>query len=107
MSRHVHLQESDPESADRPVAPRARRYEEPGCIDSVDLADRRDHKTPRNRLAERPAPRRSPPFFQGMAAAVIEEFGSFMTKRPVQRGTTIFAKGDPGTGLMAVVAGAV
>src|SRR5262249_24324970 len=32
---------------------------------------------------------------------------SFMTRRPVRRGATIFAKGDPGTGLMAVASGAV
>jgi CRP-like cAMP-binding protein len=38
---------------------------------------------------------------------VIEQLGAYMTKRTVGRGAIIFAKGDPGTGLMGVLAGGV
>jgi CRP/FNR family cyclic AMP-dependent transcriptional regulator len=50
---------------------------------------------------------RSHPLFRDLAPAVIEHLGSYMKTRRVARGTTIFAKGDPGTGLMGVLAGAV
>ena len=38
---------------------------------------------------------------------MIEHLGSYMKTRKVPRGATIFAKGDPGTGLMGVLAGSV
>jgi CRP-like cAMP-binding protein len=38
---------------------------------------------------------------------VIERLGSYMKTRRVARGTAIFAKGDPGAGLMGVLAGSV
>ena len=38
---------------------------------------------------------------------MIEHLGSYMKTRKVERGATIFAKGDPGTGLMGVLSGAV
>jgi CRP/FNR family transcriptional regulator, cyclic AMP receptor protein len=45
--------------------------------------------------------------FRDLPPAVIEHLGSYMKTRRVVRGTTIFAKGDPGTGLMGVLAGTV
>src|SRR3984893_9360558 len=39
--------------------------------------------------------------------AAIEHLGSYMRRRTLPRGSTIFAKGDPGTGLMGVLAGSV
>jgi CRP/FNR family transcriptional regulator, cyclic AMP receptor protein len=39
--------------------------------------------------------------------AAIEHLGSYMKRRTLPRGSTIFAKGDPGTGLMGVLAGSV
>jgi CRP/FNR family cyclic AMP-dependent transcriptional regulator len=39
--------------------------------------------------------------------AVIEHLGTYVTRRSVRRGATIFAKGDPGTALMAVLWGSV
>jgi len=45
--------------------------------------------------------------FRDLPPAVIEHLGSYMKTRKVARGTTIFAKGDPGTGLMGVLAGTV
>ena len=39
--------------------------------------------------------------------AVLEHLGSYMRRRSLPRGTAIFAKGDPGTGLMGVLAGTV
>jgi CRP/FNR family transcriptional regulator, cyclic AMP receptor protein len=50
---------------------------------------------------------RSHPLFRDLAPAVIEHLGSYMKTRRVARGTAIFAKGDPGSGLMGVLAGAV
>lgn len=50
---------------------------------------------------------RSHPLFRDLPAAVIEHIGSYMKTRRVLRGTTIFAKGDPGSGLMGVLAGSV
>jgi CRP-like cAMP-binding protein len=50
---------------------------------------------------------RSHPLFRDLPPGVIEHLGSYMKTRRVARGTTIFAKGDPGTGLMGVLAGAV
>jgi CRP-like cAMP-binding protein len=50
---------------------------------------------------------RSHPLFRDLPPGVIEHLGSYMKTRRVARGTSIFAKGDPGTGLMGVLAGAV
>jgi CRP/FNR family cyclic AMP-dependent transcriptional regulator len=50
---------------------------------------------------------RSHPLFRDLPPAVIEHLGSYMKTRRVPRGTTIFAKGDPGSGLMGVLAGNV
>ena len=50
---------------------------------------------------------RSHPLFRDLPPSVIEHLGSYMKTRRVARGTSIFAKGDPGTGLMGVLAGAV
>src|SRR5260370_18991301 len=45
--------------------------------------------------------------FRDLPAAVIEHLGSYLKTRKVARGTSIFAKGDPGTGLIGVLAGTV
>src|SRR6202043_1964249 len=58
-------------------------------------------------VLERPAPRRTPPLFREFPPSVIEHFGTYMTRRSVRRGATIFAKGDAGSGLMAVLWGSV
>src|SRR5436189_3123813 len=50
---------------------------------------------------------RSHPLFRDLPGPVIEHLGSYMRTRRVARGTTIFTKGDPGAGLMGVLAGAV
>jgi CRP/FNR family cyclic AMP-dependent transcriptional regulator len=42
-----------------------------------------------------------------LPADTIEQLSTYVTRRRVQRGTTIFAKGDAGQGLMAVVRGSV
>ncbi len=47
------------------------------------------------------------PLFRELPAPVIERLASYMKRRSVSRGATIFAKGDPGTGLMGVLAGSV
>jgi CRP/FNR family transcriptional regulator, cyclic AMP receptor protein len=61
--------------------------------------------------AERPRDKlsllRNHSLFRDLPPAVIEHLGSYMKTRKVARGTTIFAKGDPGTGLMGVLAGTV
>jgi len=50
---------------------------------------------------------RSHPLFRELPAPVIERLGSYMTRKTLPRGTNIFAKGDPGTGLMGVLSGTV
>jgi CRP-like cAMP-binding protein len=47
------------------------------------------------------------PLFRDLPAPAIEKIASYMTRRKVARGKRIFAKGDPGTGLMGVLSGAV
>jgi CRP/FNR family transcriptional regulator, cyclic AMP receptor protein len=66
----------------------------------------RDPKSP-PRVLDKLAPLRNHPLFREFPPAVIEHFGTYMTRRSVRRGATIFAKGDPGTGLMAVLWGSV
>ncbi|HZD28652.1 MAG TPA: Crp/Fnr family transcriptional regulator [Xanthobacteraceae bacterium] len=64
-------------------------------------------KQPGERTRDRLSLLRSHPLFRDLPPAVIEHLGSYMKTRRVARGTTIFAKGDPGSGLMGVLAGAV
>jgi CRP/FNR family cyclic AMP-dependent transcriptional regulator len=45
--------------------------------------------------------------FRDLPPAVIEHLGSYMKTRKVARGGAVFAKGDPGSGLMGVLAGTV
>ncbi|HEY7248631.1 MAG TPA: Crp/Fnr family transcriptional regulator [Xanthobacteraceae bacterium] len=45
--------------------------------------------------------------FGQLPPRVIEHLGSYMRKRTLARGETIFAKGDPGSGLMGVLTGSV
>jgi CRP-like cAMP-binding protein len=45
--------------------------------------------------------------FRDLSAPVIDRLGSYMKSRKVERGATIFSKGDPGTGLFGVLAGTV
>jgi CRP/FNR family transcriptional regulator, cyclic AMP receptor protein len=47
------------------------------------------------------------PFFQGLAAELIEQVSSHAITRMVKGGTVIYTKGDPGNSLFAVVAGTV
>src|ERR1700730_13415278 len=50
---------------------------------------------------------RNHPLFRDLPSTVIEHLGSYMKTRKVARGATIFAKGDPGSGLMGVLSGMV
>ncbi len=45
--------------------------------------------------------------FGKLSSAAIEHLGSYMKRRSLPRGSTIFAKGDPGSGLMGILAGSV
>jgi CRP-like cAMP-binding protein len=45
--------------------------------------------------------------FGQLPPAVIEHLGSYIKRRALPRGAAIFAKGDPGSGLMGVLAGSV
>ena len=53
------------------------------------------------------APLRNHPVFREFPPAVIERLATYMTRRTVPQGAMIFAKGDPGTTLMAVLSGSV
>jgi len=50
---------------------------------------------------------RSHVLFREFPPAVIDQLGSYMTRQIVPRGKTVFSKGDPGTGMMAVLSGSV
>jgi CRP/FNR family cyclic AMP-dependent transcriptional regulator len=50
---------------------------------------------------------RDHPLFRDLPPPVLEHLGSYMKSRRVARGAIIFAKGDPGTGLMGVLSGTV
>lgn len=47
------------------------------------------------------------PFFQHMAEHELDEIIAFATERRVPKGSVIFTKGDPGSSMMAVLAGRV
>src|SRR5262249_40182375 len=53
------------------------------------------------------APLRTNAIFREFPPAIIEHLGTYMTRRNVPQGAMIFAKGDPGTTLMAVLSGSV
>jgi CRP-like cAMP-binding protein len=59
------------------------------------------------RFTDRLALLRQHPLFRELPEPAIERLGTYMKARKIPRGTTIFAKGDPGTGLLGVVAGSV
>jgi CRP-like cAMP-binding protein len=59
------------------------------------------------RSVDKLAPLRNHPLFREFPPAVIENLGTYMTRCSVRHGATIFAKGDPGTALMAVLWGSV
>jgi CRP/FNR family transcriptional regulator, cyclic AMP receptor protein len=50
---------------------------------------------------------RAHPIFGQLPTDVTAQLGTYATRRRVKRGAVIFAKGDPGTGLMALLEGAV
>ncbi len=57
--------------------------------------------------SERMALLRKHPLFGQLATELLERLSSYATMRTMQRGATIFAKGDPGNSLYAVCAGTV
>ena len=63
--------------------------------------------SPKGRPPDKLALLRSHLLFRELPAPAIERLGSYMKTRKVSRGSAIFAKGDPGTGLMGVLAGSV
>lgn len=60
-----------------------------------------------HRPLDKLAPLRNHAVFREFPPVVVERLGSYMTRRKVPQGATIFAKGDPGTALMAVLSGSV
>jgi CRP/FNR family cyclic AMP-dependent transcriptional regulator len=62
---------------------------------------------PTGRPPDKLALLRNNPLFRDLAPQVIEHLGTYMKRRTVSRGSIIFSKGDPGAGLLGVLAGAV
>ena len=60
-----------------------------------------------SRPIDKLAPLRNHPLFREFPPSVIEHLGAYMTRRTVRRGATIFAKGERGTTLIAVLWGSV
>jgi CRP-like cAMP-binding protein len=61
----------------------------------------------RPRLTDKLAPLRNHALFRAFPPAVIEHLATYMTRRSVRQGATIFTKGDEGATLMAVLWGSV
>ena len=66
-----------------------------------------NNKRPAERVRDRLSLLRNHPLFRDLPPTVIEQLGSYMKTRRVARGTTIFSKGDPGSGFMGVLSGTV
>src|SRR5713226_10641561 len=64
-------------------------------------------KRPTAGAPDRLALLRNHSLFGQLAPAVIEHLGSYIKRRALPRGAAIFAKGDPGSGLMGILAGSV
>jgi CRP/FNR family cyclic AMP-dependent transcriptional regulator len=65
------------------------------------------HTRPRSQASDRLALLRDNALFADLDQAAVERLASYMTRRWIPRGTTIFSKGDPGNGLMGVLSGMV
>jgi CRP/FNR family transcriptional regulator, cyclic AMP receptor protein len=64
-------------------------------------------RRPTERVRDKLSLLRNHPLFSDLPSTVIEHLGSYMKTRKMARGATIFAKGDPGSGLMGVLSGMV
>jgi CRP-like cAMP-binding protein len=62
-------------------------------------------RSPRIDLAMKRDALLSSAFFRAMRPTEIEEIIGFAAERRIARGTTVFAKGEPGSSMMAVLAG--
>ena len=62
---------------------------------------------PAGPAADRLSLLRNHSLFRDLPPPVIDRLGSYMKTRKAVRGATIFSKGDPGTGLLGVLAGSV
>ena len=65
------------------------------------------NRRPAGRAPDKLTLLRNHPLFRDLPPEVIEHLGSYMKTRKVARGAAIFAKGDPGSGLMGVLTGTV
>jgi CRP/FNR family transcriptional regulator, cyclic AMP receptor protein len=66
----------------------------------------KDHRPPEY-ASDKLALLRNHSLFRDLPAPVLEHLGSYMKVRKVRKGAVIFSKGDPGTGLLGVLSGAV
>jgi CRP/FNR family transcriptional regulator, cyclic AMP receptor protein len=62
---------------------------------------------PTQRAPDKLALLRNHPLFRELDPQAIERIGAYMKRRTVSQGSNIFRKGDPGTGLMGILAGTV
>jgi CRP/FNR family transcriptional regulator, cyclic AMP receptor protein len=64
-------------------------------------------RRPPGRAVDKLSLLRNHSLFRDLPPPVIDRLGSYMKTRKAERGATIFSKGDPGTGLLGVLAGSV
>src|SRR5437588_6651905 len=64
-------------------------------------------KSPPQPIRDKLSLLRNHALFRDLPGPAGERLGSYMKTRKLSRGSTIFAKGDPGSGLMGVLTGAV
>src|SRR5215475_4783318 len=62
---------------------------------------------PAGRLPDKLSLLRDHPLFRELPPATLDRIGAYLRRRSIPKGTVIFRKGDPGIGLIGVLAGAV
>ena len=67
----------------------------------------RKPNSPIRPVSDKVALLRNHPLFRHLAPPILERISAYCRRRTAAKGSTIFKKGDPGTGLIGVLAGAV
>jgi CRP-like cAMP-binding protein len=62
---------------------------------------------PAGRLPDKLSLLRNHPLFRELPPVTLDRIGAYLRRRSIPKGTVIFRKGDPGIGLIGVLAGAV
>src|SRR4051794_15547667 len=89
-----------------PTRRRSDMIGEPQAVHEILMSSLRESRTARAVVSPVEV-LRGHPIFGKLPEKVLDQLGTYVTRRRVRRGNVIFTKGDPGTGLMAVLQGTV